>query len=188
MEYETDEKLLNIIKKQAKINLEIKEREVNNMTVINNVKKICSFYTSEWHLIAMLLPNLNEKINKGIKITTISEKNLQNKIEELMNKINIENKNKILKIGWNYIDIYNKEIMEEKIKNNDCIFIIGKRKFIKNVNKLINEFNLGEKILTIIDCYQLDEIKNVLPEILQDYNTIINTSGEKLKEEYVSKI
>ena len=30
-----------------------------------NLKSICSFYASEWHLVTMLLPNLDQKINKG---------------------------------------------------------------------------------------------------------------------------
>ena len=30
----------------------------------NNVKKLCSFYVSDWHLVAMLLPYINQKINE----------------------------------------------------------------------------------------------------------------------------
>ena len=41
-----------------------------------NLKSICSFYASEWHLVTMLLPNLDQKINKGVKVTTILEKDL----------------------------------------------------------------------------------------------------------------
>ena len=41
-----------------------------------NLKSICSFYASEWHLVTMLLPNLYKKINKVVKFTTIIEKYL----------------------------------------------------------------------------------------------------------------
>ena len=47
-----------------------------------NLKSICSFYASEWHLVTMLLPNLDQKINKGVKVTTILEKDLTKEMTE----------------------------------------------------------------------------------------------------------
>ena len=29
----------------------------------NNLTKLCSFYVSDWHLVTMLLPYINQKIN-----------------------------------------------------------------------------------------------------------------------------
>ena len=64
------------------------------------IKKVCSFYISDWHLVTMLLPNIDKKINKGITITTITETNLEEKIQTLLDKLRIKNKERILKIDW----------------------------------------------------------------------------------------
>jgi len=72
-----------------------------------NIKKVCSFYISDWHLVTMLLPNIDKKINKGIKITTITETNLTEKIQALLDKLKIKNKEKILNIGWKTKDVNN---------------------------------------------------------------------------------
>lgn len=34
----------------------------------DNIKKICNFYVSDWHLAVMLLPYINKEINKGTKL------------------------------------------------------------------------------------------------------------------------
>ena len=65
-----------------------------------NVKSICSFYASEWHLVTMLLPNIDKKINTGVKITTILEKDLTKEMKTLLKNLHIENQDKILDIGW----------------------------------------------------------------------------------------
>ena len=60
-----------------------------------NLKSICSFYASEWHLVTMLLPNLDRKINKGVKVTTILEKDLTKEMETLLTKLHLEEKKEI---------------------------------------------------------------------------------------------
>ena len=62
-----------------------------------NLKSICSFYASEWHLVTMLLPNLDQKINKGVKVTTILEKDLTKEMETLLTKLHLEDKKEIIK-------------------------------------------------------------------------------------------
>ena len=54
-----------------------------------NVKSICSFYASEWHLVTMLLPNIDKKINTGVKITTILEKDLTKEMKTLLKNLHI---------------------------------------------------------------------------------------------------
>ena len=44
------------------------------------IKKICSFYVSDWHMITMLLPHVNNAINNKTKITTILEDDYKDKI------------------------------------------------------------------------------------------------------------
>ena len=55
-------------------------------------QKVCSFYASDWHLVTMLLPYINKKINEEIKIATILEQDAEEKVAILLDKLNIKNK------------------------------------------------------------------------------------------------
>lgn len=155
------------------------------MTDINNIKKVCSFYASEWHLITMLLPNIDKKINKGIKITTILEEDLENNMKSLLQKLNLENEDKILNIGWSKNKLEN---IKDLVEKNDCIIISGTVQYIRSVNALIEENIDKNKCITIIDCYDINECEPELKNILNEHEAVLNTSGEKEKEEYVTEI
>ena len=155
------------------------------MTDINNIKSVCSFYASEWHLVTMLLPNIDRKINKGIKITTILEKDLKNNMETLLKKVNLENSDKILNIGWNKRKLEN---IKELVENNDCIIISGTVEYIRNAHELIKESIYKNKSITVIDCYDINECEPEIKNILDEHERVLNTSGEKEKEEYVTTI
>lgn len=155
------------------------------MTDINNIKTVCSFYASEWHLVTMLLPNIDRKINKGIKITTILEKDLKNNMETLLKKVNLENSDKILNIGWNKRKLEN---IKELVENNDCIIISGTVEYIRNAHELIKESIDKNKSITVIDCYDINECEPEIKNILDEHERVLNTSGEKEKEEYVTTI
>lgn len=47
----------------------------------------------------MLLPNLDQKINKGVKVTTILEKDLTKEMETLLTKLHLDDKKEIINIG-----------------------------------------------------------------------------------------
>ena len=51
---------------------------------------------SDWHLVTMLLPYINKKINEEIEIATILENDLDEKITKLVERLNLNNKEKIL--------------------------------------------------------------------------------------------
>lgn len=155
-----------------------------------NIKKVCSFYISDWHLVTMLLPNIDKKINKGIKITTITETNLIEKIQTLLDKLKIKNKEKILNIGWRTKEINENEI-KEILKETNEIIINGSIEYIERVNKLIEKIkseNFKEKEITIINCYDITKYENKVKEIIENHDKILNTSGEKDKQEYISSI
>lgn len=151
----------------------------------NNVKTVCSFYASEWHLVTMLLPNIDKKINKGNKITTILEMNLKNNMETLLQKLHLENGKEILNIGWNKNNLEN---IEKTIENKDCIVIAGTVEYIKHVNSLIKEIINTERNVTIIDCYDINECEPNIKQILNEHESVLNTAGEKQKEEYITNI
>lgn len=150
-----------------------------------NLKSICSFYASEWHLVTMLLPNLDQKINKGVKITTILEKDLTKEMETLLTKLHLEDKKEILKIKW---ETSNLENVKQAVLNNDCIIINGTKEFIEKAREEIEKNLPEDKAIEIIDCYNIDECKYGIKEILDEHDSILNTSGEKNKEEYITTI
>ena len=164
---------------------------VNN----ENIKKVCSFYVSDWHLVTMLLPHINEKINEEVKIATILQYNIQNQMETLLEKLRIENKTKILNIDWK-----NKQTNENTIENiintkeNQIEIIInGNMEYIEEVNKQIENFinsheQFKNKNITIIDCYNVNDYKDKISQILEKHEKILNTSGEKEKTEYITSI
>ena len=66
----------------------------------NNFTKLCSFYVSDWHLVTMLLPYINKKINEQAKIATILENDIQENVKTLVEKLNLKNAEKILNLNW----------------------------------------------------------------------------------------
>ena len=155
---------------KLKINGKIYQNRIierdEKMVVQNERKeKTCCFYVSEFHLEMILVPYINEKINENITILT--EKKLRETLEILISKINLkeENKEKILKLGWDG---------EEKIKENSNIIIIGSREFIKNKNEEIKNKNA----VSVLDCYDFEEEKNDINNIVKQYKNTLNTLGK----------
>lgn len=130
--------------------------------------KICSFYVSEFHLEMILVPYINEKLEKNERVIILTQKNLSKTIGILISKMNLnkENKQKILKLNWNG---------EEKIIENSNIIIIGSQKYIEEKNKEIKEINK----LSVVDCYDFEEIKNNIKNIVNKYKKNLNTLGKE---------
>lgn len=136
------------------------------MVVQNERKeKTCCFYVSEFHLEMILVPYINEKINEDITILT--EKKLRETLEILISKMNLneENKEKILKLGWDG---------EEKIKENSNIIIVGSKEFIKNKNEELENKN----VLSVLDCYDFEKEKDDMENIVKQYKNSLNTLGK----------
>jgi len=128
-------------------------------------EKNCCFYVSEFHLEMILVPYINEKIEE--EITVLTEKDLTETLGILISKINLkeENKRKILELGWN---------KGEKIKENSNIIIIGSKEYIMQKNKEIEIFNP----ITVLDCYNFEEEKEEINNIIKQYNNTLNTLGK----------
>ena len=150
-----------------------------------NLKSICSFYASERQLVTMLLPNLDQKINKGVKVTTILEKDLTKEMETLLTKLHLEDKKEIINIGWQKSNL---EDIKQAVQNNDCIIINGTKEVIEKAREEIENNLLENKIIEIIDCYDIEDCKYGIKDILDKHDKILNTSGEKNKEEYITTI
>ena len=110
------------------------------------IEKICSFYVSDWHLVTMLLPYINKEINEKANIITVLEKDIEENIETLIDKLNLKNREKILKINWKksngikYSEIKNKmkeKVIEDKL---NIIFINGNKSYMDITNKNVEKF------------------------------------------------
>ena len=158
--------------------------------VNEKVEKICSFYVSDWHLVTMLLPYINKKIEEKSKITTILEKDIESNIETLVEKLNLKKSEKILEINWKKQEVkkYSKlaQILSKQIDNNvteNIILVNGTKEYIDKVNKNLNKYisNLKENKtkIKIINFYEVLEFNYNITEILDEHDKILNTSGEK---------
>lgn len=134
-----------------------------------NKKKFCSFYVSEYHLLTILLPYINEQISKSQNVEVILEEDMLDYVKKYLKRNEIYNISKIIKLGW-------KKTKKEKFiikEDTDLAVVIGKEKFIKNVNeKIEQERNLKE----IINCYNIETL-NSLNEIVKEHNFVLKTSG-----------
>ena len=120
----------------------------------NNLTKLCSFYVSDWHLVTMLLPYINKKINEQAQIATILENNVEENVKKLVEKLNLKNKEKILKLNWNN-KLSTKEIFNN-INNKEIVIIInGTRDYITRQNikllRYIQKNKIENKIKIIIN-------------------------------------
>lgn len=134
------------------------------------VKNICNFYVSEYHLEIMLLPYISKKIDNEENIPIITEIDLESTLNVVIERINLDKdkKEKIKKIGWNIQNI-------ENIIPNTNVILIGSKKFINE-----KVFELKERQvenLEIIACYNYNEVKNDMKEIVSKYDGMLNTLG-----------
>lgn len=138
------------------------------MVVENKIEKLCCFYVSDFHLEMILLPYINKKIEENIIIKT--DKDLKDTVEILVSKMNLneENKEKILSLGWNCKE-------NKKIEDKSNVIIIGNKKYIEDVNSQIKQENIKEA--TVIDCYNFEDTKEDMDDIINKYNKNLNTIG-----------
>lgn len=152
-----------------------------------NIMKLCSFYVSDWHLVTMLLPYINRKINEKEKIVTVLESGIKNNVETLVKRLNLKNEEEILNINWskkdNYLSI--NKLLNNNTEKNIIVIVNGTKEYINEANKNIDEIiqknidKIEQKNIKIINCYEIVEFNGSIVEILDNHNKILNTSGEK---------
>ena len=151
----------------------------------NNLKRMCSFYVNDIHLITMLLPYIEKKINGSGKFYTFFEKDFDKVIQMLLSKLNLkkELKEKINSINWknsNNISYENiKEVLEGEKDDEKYLIINGSKDYINNVNQNINKYlKKCECKINVINCYEIVEFNKNITDILDKSKKILNTSGE----------
>ena len=127
----------------------------------------CCFYASDFHLEMTIVPYIDKKIKENKNVIIITQNKLEDSIKILISRMNMKNKQYILKIDWNNDDI-------SKIQSiNDIVIINGNKKFIENKNEEIKKM-LGKLPNELIDCYLFDEIKNEIVEIKEEHTGVLN--------------
>lgn len=149
-----------------------------------NIEKICNFHVSDTHFAVMLLPFVNREIEYNKKIIPIFEESNVENVEQLTKKFNLSNEQEILSMNWNQSDKNNLcKKLEENLQNGseNIIIVNGTNSYIKYVNNEINNLiknpQFSDKKIKVIDCYEFEENKNKLGDIVENYNEILDTSG-----------
>lgn len=133
------------------------------------IEKVYSSYVSEYHLEMILVPFINSKIEEKENVVIETEYDMNETLNTLLSKLNLkeENKEKILRLGWNK--------KENNIESKDNVIIIGNKDYIENINRRIMQKNIED--LTIVDCYKFEDICNNMSEVADKYDFNLNTNG-----------
>ena len=141
-------------------------------------EKSCVIYTSDYHLEMIMLPYINENLKNDKKVYVFTENNLEETINTLISRVNLEEsaKEKVLKINWKKDDEnkYNNLLRD---KEESLVFIKGKENYIKKVNNNLNQLKNYKKI-KIVDCYDVNDISEDIENIANHYKKILNTTGK----------
>ena len=151
------------------------------------IEKLCSFYVSDWHLVTMLLPYINHKIEENSKIITILEHDVGENLKLLLEKLNLNNEEKILSINWKSLDSKKyseiEKLLSQEIKNGteNIILVNGCKDYIEKNNFNIEKWVKNSKIqqIKIINFFEVTEFNNHILDILNAHDKVLNTSGER---------
>lgn len=139
------------------------------------IENICNFYASKYHLSVVLYEYLRKNNRK--EIITFFEDGIDEEIKVLEKRNNHVIKNKV-----NFYankDIENTYIKEQK----NIIFILrGSNLYLKEANCYIKEELKTMKNVKakIINCYDFDQQRNFMKEIIKGSDKILYTNGEKV--------
>ena len=70
-------------------------------------EKICLFFASDYHFEMMSLPYINENLKKNKNVIIMTENNLDNTVNKVLENVNLakEDKERITKIDWKNNDL-----------------------------------------------------------------------------------
>lgn len=151
--------------------------EIYGGNVNMNKKRLCCFYVNDIHLIMMLLPYINERINEDTEVITIMETDMSRSAKKVIEEIQGKKSKSLLEIDWQSKSL--SYLYECDIKDK-LILVSGSEAFMKEANKIIAK---REENCIILNCFEMMQGSEKLQEILDGHDKVINTSGEKSPEE-----
>ena len=142
------------------------------ITKEHKIERTCLFCASDYHLEMILLPYIKDRLDK-YNFLIFTENNLEESINFLLTKVNLDEKDKekIINLNWKNTD----EIKFKQLEKNKNLHIIinGCFSYIKYINNRIKEFR--NKELEIVDCYHVGDSDVDILEISKKYNSVLNT-------------
>ena len=148
----------------------------------NQEDMICSFCVNDYHLVVMLMPYIYELVNKGKKIITFLDRDL----DDISNKIIVTNKNfwekeeDLKSIDWKKTRFDKLVEKFENVKDGDVVIVAGKDDFINRINRLIINFHTN---FTLVNCFNVSDIAKNENFKISEYSKILNTKGlEKIEK------
>ena len=153
-------------------------------------EKLCLFFASDYHFEMISLPYINESLKENKNVIIMTENNLDSSVDKVLSNVNLEGymsicekyADRITKIDWKNDNLNKfKEVKKASKDGKDTlIFVKGKENYIENMNRNIeNWIDINE--VKVVDCYDINEIKDDVSNIAKKYNGILSTSGvEKL--------
>ena len=146
-------------------------------------EKTCVFFASDYHFEMITLPFIEENLRNNKKIIVLTENDLEDTIKNLISKVNLkkEKMEKIFYIDWKNNDIKKFKEIKKEVENKEdlIIFIKGKENYIKNVNENIEKWTNKIDTVKIIDCYDVEEIREHFADVVNNYEKVLSTTGER---------
>lgn len=142
-----------------------------------NLEKICNFSVSDWHMITVIISHLKRDSIYSKPIAFISEKDLKDDFNFLLNKFYLnENEKKLFrKIPW-----YN-DTKTLGICKNSTYIINGSYDYINKTNLYFDNIsrNKIDKNITLINCYNTFNKNLPIRNILNSNDKLLVTTGIK---------
>ena len=146
-------------------------------------EKTCVFFAIDYHFEMITLPFIEKNLRNNKKIIVLTENDLEDTIKNLISKVNLkeEKKEKIFKIDWKNNDLKKFKEIKKEVENKEdlIIFIKGKENYIKNVNENIEKWTNKIDTVKIIDCYDVEEIREHFADVVNNYENVLSTTGER---------
>ena len=146
-------------------------------------EKTCVFFASDYHFEMITLPFIEKNLRNNKKIIVLTENDLEDTIKNLISKVNLkeEKKEKIFEIDWKNNDLKKFKEIKKEVENKEdlIIFIKGKENYIKNVNENIAKWTNKTDTVKIIDCYDVEEIREHFADVVNNYENVLSTTGER---------
>ena len=141
------------------------------------IENVCNFYASKYHLSVVLYEYLRKSSRK--EIITFFEDGINEEMKMVESRAKRHIKNKINFNANN--DIQNTYINQSK---NLVFILMGSNLYLKEANSYIKEelkFMKNVKA-KIINCYDFDQQRNFMKDIIKGSDKILYTTGEKVIE------
>ena len=139
------------------------------------IENVCNFYASKYHLSVVLYEYLRKNSRK--EVITFFEDGINDEMKMVENRANHNLKNKVnFNSNNNIHDTYIKQA-------KNIIFILrGSNLYLREANSYIKEElkymkNVKAKI---INCYDFEQQRNFMKDIIKGSDKILYTTGEKV--------